>query len=69
MNKIKKERRSFLKHALAGAVTVTALVATGKTAEAKKENGKTGKNVSARPNEILYRETEAFRKHYKNLYS
>lgn len=69
MNEVKLERRSFLKQALAGTIAATALVARGKKGEAKERAGSPVNNVDQRPEEILYRETEAFKKHYDTLYS
>ena len=69
MNKVKQQRRSFLKQALAGTVAAATLVARGKNVEAIDRDGSPVNNAGQRPDEILYRETEAFKKHYDTLYS
>lgn len=69
MNEVKKERRSFLKHALAGTVAATALAATGGKSKAQNHPGEGGAEGTGKHPEILYRETEEFREYYKKLYS
>lgn len=64
MEKKEDGRRSFLKHVLAGTAVVAGVAVTKKSATAKKDlqvpNGKS---------EILYRETEDFRKYYESIRS
>ena len=59
----KKERRSFLKHILAGSAVLAATGAAVKPARA----GTT--QVPDQDNEVLYTESEAFKKYYKSLRS
>ncbi len=54
-------RRSFLKHVLAGSALVAGTALTGKQAKAR------GQKEVNRPQEMLYRETEDFRKYYESL--
>ncbi len=56
-------RRSFLKHMLAGTAAVVGTAAVIKPAKARPVN------VSAGTDETLYRETEAFKKYYKSIRS
>ena len=58
-----KERRSFLKQVLAGSTVITvAALTTGKAkAGPDTPDRRTGQD------EILYRETEAFKKYYQTL--
>lgn len=63
MENEKKERRSFLKHILAGSAAVAATSAAIKPARA-------GTSEVVKPdNEVLYTESEAFKKYYKSLRS
>lgn len=63
MENEKRERRSFLKHILAGSA---ALAATG--AAIKPARADTSKTVNG-SDEVLYQESDAFRKYYKSLRS
>ncbi|PID76389.1 MAG: hypothetical protein CSB24_06925 [Deltaproteobacteria bacterium] len=56
----KKERRSFLKYLLAG--SAAAAVLTGKKKAEARETA-----PAPRDNEVLYRESEAFRKYYNSI--
>ena len=60
----KKERRSFLKHLFAGSAVVAGAASMVKPAQAK-----TAAPVTEGDDEILYRETESFKKYYKSLRS
>ncbi|MEE4165375.1 MAG: twin-arginine translocation signal domain-containing protein [Desulfocapsaceae bacterium] len=61
MQNEKKERRSFLKHILAGSAVIAGAAAAIKPARAgtRKQSVETG--------EILYHESEAFKKYYDSL--
>ncbi len=61
MQNEKKERRSFLKHILAGSAVLAGTAAATKPARAgtRKQSVETG--------EILYHESEAFKKYYDSL--
>ncbi len=63
MENEKKERRSFLKHILAGS-TVLAVSGTA----IKPARAGTSKTVDD-SNEVLYQESDAFKKYYKSLRS
>ncbi len=63
MEKEKKERRSFLKHILAGSAVLAGTAAAVKPARAG-----TSQTVDQR-GEILYHESESFKKYYKSLRS
>ena len=63
MKEEKDVRRSFLKHILAGSAVVAASFAGKKSAEAK-----TGP-IMQDGDEVLYRESEDFKKYYKSLRS
>ena len=63
MENEKKQRRSFLKHILAGSAALAGAAAARKPARAEKPLS------AARPDEILYHESEAFRKYYQSLRS
>lgn len=54
-------RRSFLKRILAGSAVATTVALKANSAKAAKQN------TAQRPEEILYRETEAFKSYYKSL--
>jgi len=54
-------RRSFLKQALAGSAIVAGSALVGKKARAKKQA------EAKRPGEVLYQESEAFKKYYESL--
>ena len=61
MQKDKDKRRSFLKHVLAGAAVVVGSAAAIKPAKAKQAS-------TARENDdILYQESESFKKYYQSL--
>ena len=63
MKQNKEDRRSFLKNILAGSVVAAGVASGTKPAQAKtalKEN---------QPDEVLYRETEEFKKYYDTLRS
>ena len=61
MQNEKKERRSFLKHILAGSAVLAGTAAAVKPARA----GTRKQSVEA--DEILYHESEAFKKYYDSL--
>lgn len=61
MKKEEEHRRSFLKHILAGSAAVIGAASIVKSSKAK-----SGPSVT-QENEILYRETESFKKYYKSL--
>jgi len=61
MQQTQDNRRSFLKHVLAGTAIVAGTTLTGKKARAGE------KMKAAQPEEILYRETENFKKYYESL--
>ncbi len=63
MKKEQDSRRSFLKHMLAGTAAVSGTAAVVRSAKAK--------SVSAENHcdEILYHESESFKKYYKTLRS
>ena len=63
MENEKKQRRSFLKHILAGSAVLAGTAAAIKPARA---GTKSEQNVS---DEILYHESEAFKKYYDSLRS
>ena len=63
MENEKKERRSFLKHLLAGSAVVAGAASAIKPARAETSPQVSGKD------EILYQETESFKKYYKSLRS
>ena len=63
MKQEKDKRRSFLKHMLAGSVVAVGAAAAVKPAKAKKGA------VPDCSNEILYHESEDFKKYYKSLRS
>ncbi len=56
-------RRSFLKGVLAGSAVLAGLVSSAKESRASLKRGHTDSS------EILYRETEDFRKYYESLRS
>ncbi len=60
----KKERRSFLKHLFAGSAVVAGAASMVKPAQAKRSA-----SVAEGGGEILYSETESFKKYYKSLRS
>lgn len=61
MQQNQDSRRSFLKHVLAGTAVVAGTTLTGEKAKAREK-------VRARqPGEILYKETEDFKKYYESL--
>jgi len=63
MKEEKEVRRSFLKHILAGSAVVATALAGKKSAEAKiAETLQPG-------DEVLYKETEDFKKYYKSIRS
>lgn len=61
MKKEEEKRRSFLKQILAGSAAVI-----GTAAIARPSKAKTQQSVTT-TNEILYRETESFKKYYNSL--
>ncbi len=64
-----KERRSFLKALLAGSA-ITAVTAASGAAENARAAGIPGRGpTTGRNTEILYRETEEFRRYYASLRS
>ena len=63
MQNEKKERRSFLKHLLAGSAVIAGAAAAVKPARAE-----TSAEVTA-SNEVLYKESDSFKKYYKSLRS
>lgn len=63
MKKEQDNRRSFLKHMLAGTAAVVGTAAIVKSAKAKSTP------AGQRPDEVLYQETESFSKYYKALRS
>ncbi len=63
MKKDQETRRSFLKHILAGSAVVAGAVSTVRPAKAKSGPEIQGKD------EILYHESEAFKRYYKSLRS
>lgn len=62
MTQEKDKRRSFLKHILAGSVVVAGAAAAVKPAKAAKEQMHSS-------DDVLYRESEDFKKYYKSLRS
>jgi hypothetical protein len=61
MQQNKDSRRSFLKHVLAGTAVAAGTALTGKKARA-------GEKIQTRqPGEILYSETDNFKKYYESL--
>ena len=61
MHEIDSSRRSFFRQILAGSAVVSGLVLSGKKAGARQRQ-------HDRPDsQVLYRETEAFRKYYESL--
>lgn len=65
MKQEKDKRRSFLKHILAGSVVAAGAAAAVKPAKAAAKKGA----VPDCSNEILYHESEDFKKYYKSLRS
>ena len=63
MKKEKDNRRSFLKHMLAGTAAVVGTAAIVRPAKAKPVT------AGQHSDEVLYQETESFRKYYKTLRS
>jgi len=63
MKKEQDNRRSFLKHMLAGSAAVVGTVAIVKSAKAKSVP------AGQHSNEVLYHESESFTKYYKTLRS
>lgn len=61
MEQNNEDRRSFLKQVLAGSAVVAGTALTGKPARAMK------KKESEHGDEILYRESDAFKKYYESL--
>jgi hypothetical protein len=64
MKKNEEGRRSFLRHVLAGSAVVAGIAATRKPASA-------GKHPNGTPDgqDVLYRETDEFKKYYESLRS
>ena len=63
MKKEQDNRRSFLKHVLAGSAAIAGTVAIVKSAKAKSVP------AGQRTDEVLYRESDSFTKYYKSLRS
>ncbi len=63
MQNEKKERRSFLKHLLAGSAVIAGTASAVKPARA--ETSPEGMATD----EVLYKETDSFKKYYKSLRS
>ncbi len=63
MREEKEVRRSFLKHILAGSAVVAATLAGKKKANAS------GQVVRPEGDEVLYKETEDFKKYYRSIQS
>ena len=63
MENEKKQRRSFLKHILAGSAVLAGAAATIKPARAG-----TSKSLKS-DDEVLYQESDSFKKYYKSLRS
>ncbi len=63
MKEEKEVRRSFLKHILAGSAVVATAFAGKKAAQAKTEK------VMQGGDEVLYTESEDFKKYYKSIRS
>ena len=63
MQNEKKERRSFLKHLLAGSAVIA-----GAASAVKPAGAETSAEVTA-SDEVLYKETDSFKKYYKSLRS
>jgi hypothetical protein len=61
MKKKDDTRRSFLKHVLAGSAVVAGTALTSKNAKARQVE------AEQRPDEVLYRESEEFKKYYESL--
>lgn len=55
------KRRSFLKHVFAGTAVVAGSAFVGRKAKAR-ENAE-----DKRPDEVLYKKTDAFKKYYESL--
>ena len=60
MKQEKEERRSFLKHILAGSAVVAGVAVTRKQVQA----GTVSENRVSK--DVLYRETDHFKKHYQS---
>jgi len=56
-----EKRRSFLKQMLGGSAIIAGAALTGKKARADETEG------MKRPDEVLYKKTEAFKKYYDSL--
>ena len=63
MQNEKKERRSFLKHLLAGSAVIAGAASAVKPVRAETSPGVTATD------EVLYKETDSFKKYYKSLRS
>ncbi len=63
MKKEREERRSFLKHLLAGTAVVAGTVSSVKASKARSVS------KQKEENEILYHESESFKSYYKTLRS
>lgn len=62
MKEEKELRRSFLKRLLAGSAVVATSIAAGRPAKASKQAP-----VLNEGNEVLYKESKAFKKYYETL--
>ncbi len=60
MKQDKGERRSFLKHMLAGSAVAAGAVVSSKSAKAQSK-------ATQKNKETLYQETEAFKRYYESL--
>ncbi len=64
MKKNEEGRRSFLKHVLAGSAVVAGVAATRKPATARKNL-----ELDGGGSEVLYKETDEFKKYYESIRS
>jgi len=64
-----RDRRSFLRTLLAGSAVTAVAAASGTTATARTANRPGQEAATGGKAEILYRETEAFRRYYDSLRS
>lgn len=62
MKKNEEGRRSFLKHVLAGTAVVAGVAATKKPASARQNL-----NIDRGRSDILYKETDEFKKYYESI--
>ena len=64
MKKNEEGRRSFLKHVLAGTAVVAGVAAAKKPASARQD-----RNIDHGGSDILYKETDEFKKYYESIRS